>query len=933
MGLKIFRGEAFEHTHENRFFDFLCDALTHHCESHSHDWHLLGNVHVGSRELDALLVKPNAIIALDFKDYGGKLQFSEAGPWKIKTPEGADAEVKGGASVNPFVQLKKNKRALVEFFQSQFSDLQCNWGHVAAAVVFQQPMEMDYGAVPGHLNRWFHITDQASFVRDLENIVSREIRFDYDDQDQIPELLGIEVYKVPKIRVSNAQRQTYDLSADPSNSEQQSELTLTQSQHDGLGQFEKWLSQGEEVFQLKGMINTGKRELLPLLKAKAVDAGYLVQFLAPSKRIARRYAGLGIEVGSAYSYLYSQSPTSIEDDGGRKVAIHEIRTPTDLSKTIVIVLDAHLFSDAELMRSDRRYGSGRLINDFLEMIKKEGSRLVAIGDPYQLGRAGEESSLLLTNVYDRFELAIQAVELNENISREEDSALEKLQLELVKSMKKSRFNALQVSAGKRLHVLEGGDKSWKPDLQSNLQQSMMLVPTKGKAAILNNAVKSKLLKHTAIDSIQEGDWVDFYNRTPVLSDDTELDDPFLDELARVNFKWIDSGSLGRVVKVLDEEFLQQELRGRGTAAILHFVRLKVIVQGLGEVECRCLLNFTNSQDNELSPDEMVALNVIARSKAKTILSQRKSQLPDKKDPSYREKKLAYDLWELQTLQSMGYASAAFIKLAHSMTVHRAQGRVWPETWINAQEGPNGTAVSNKNYFQWLYTASLTASNKFFVQNPPHVSPLMNLLHAERESFEIQYMQVKRPLYYSRDRSVSPEEASQLSKLAISDSLIPMAITLFERAEILNFRLVGWKESQYRVQAQLAKPSEEDVVSVVLNYDKDLRVKSFKVDAELLSDTEDKQALYDTLQGKFIAQDANAEDVYESLRRVLDRHQVSVLSVIEHPYQLILSLQMLPDTAEVKVIFNGEGFVTKFSLLKASSESIANLLERVTVQET
>ena len=933
MGLKIYRGEAFEHTHENRFFDYLCDALTVHCDDLSHNWHLLGNVHVGSRELDALLIKNNAVIALDFKDYGGKLEFSEAGPWKIKTFEGQGIQVKGGASVNPFVQLKKNKRALTEFFQRQFPDLDCNWGHIAAAVVFQQSVEIDYGTIPGHLNRWFHITDQVKFVRDLENIVSREILFDYDDQDQIPDLLGIDFYKVPKVRSSVATRSTRvvdDATNVPDDGAQSHQLTT--SQREALTEFATWLSSKMDVFQLNGMVNTGKRELLPVLQSLAAEAGYIAQFVAPSKRIARRYAGLDIDIISIYTFLYSLSPTSIVEEDNKKIAIHQLVEPKNIGESVVFVLDAHLFSDSELQKSDRRYGSGRLISDLLNVIKEHGGRLVCVGDPYQLSRTGEESSLVHSNIFKHYSLMSSCYELNEQLSNTEDSALRDLQLSLVNALKQRRFNNLAVHKGAQIRITDGAKNSWKPNVKSGLPHSIMLASTRLKASEYNTAVKTRMLGHNEGDLIAVDDWIDFYNRTPVLMNQEDIDDPFLLELQQRNIQWIDSGAIGKVVGVLERELITQNLRGRSEPVSLNFLRLRVVVKGLGEVECRCLMNFTKTTENEISTDEMIALSIIARDKAKGLLDTRKALLPEKGSPDYKDARKEYDLWEHQVLQGMGYSSAGFVKPAHSMTVHRSQGRAWPEAWINAQEGVGGEYLTNKGYFQWLYTASLAAQDLFVTQNPPFISPLSNVTKITRDkSFKIQYMQVKRPFYF--DAATAVEKFDTLdSSFRISDRVKPIAVSLVERAQKLGLVLSQWNESQYRVQASLGKADTSSTVTVTINYNKDLYAKSFQLKVKDLGGLPSDSMLSGTLQGDFKPSNRNSLAIFESIEQLFNQNGFNFLAVVEHSYQFLITVEHGQKLADLKVSFNGEGFVSRLALIQADSESIVQSLEALSLHD-
>ena len=115
MTFQAYRGNAFEHTHENHAFNRLYDLLQAEWADRDESLYLWGNFFVGSRELDALVVKRNAIIIVDFKDYGGQLSFSENGRWTID-----GVEVKGGSSVNPYQQIRKNKFKLLEFIRRQF---------------------------------------------------------------------------------------------------------------------------------------------------------------------------------------------------------------------------------------------------------------------------------------------------------------------------------------------------------------------------------------------------------------------------------------------------------------------------------------------------------------------------------------------------------------------------------------------------------------------------------------------------------------------------------------------------------------------------------------------------------------------------------------------------------------------------------------------
>jgi len=135
MTFKAFRGSAFDHSHENKAFNDLHDLLQQHWFEQDEPLYLFGNFFVGGKDLDGLVVKRNAIIVIDFKNYGGEVKFSENNRW---TCDGVP--VKGGNSINPYQQLRANKFDLLEYIKSDRVSLRSdpNLGHIAALTLFHR---------------------------------------------------------------------------------------------------------------------------------------------------------------------------------------------------------------------------------------------------------------------------------------------------------------------------------------------------------------------------------------------------------------------------------------------------------------------------------------------------------------------------------------------------------------------------------------------------------------------------------------------------------------------------------------------------------------------------------------------------------------------------------------------------------------------------
>jgi hypothetical protein len=229
MGFEAYLGNQFEHTHENKIFNDLYDLLEAHCRSRNVNWFLLGNFYVGGRELDALLIKPNAITIIDFKDYGGKVEYSEDCPWKI-----GDVEVKGGSSVNPLQQLKRNREAFMSFCRSKFGSFDCNWSHISAAVIFHKAIEYDKSLLKAPIDRWFHVTDMNAVVRDLDAIVSKQINMLPEQIGSFISSLGIKAYIPDEAIGIRALSKAIEDKC-------KFNIELTRKQNTALQEFIKWL--------------------------------------------------------------------------------------------------------------------------------------------------------------------------------------------------------------------------------------------------------------------------------------------------------------------------------------------------------------------------------------------------------------------------------------------------------------------------------------------------------------------------------------------------------------------------------------------------------------------------------------------------------------------------------------------------------------------
>ena len=147
------------------------------------DAYLFANANINGAEIDAIVLAADSIMVVDFKSYpSGTVLFRdhegmetnriENASWYMKTGQGQELEIKGGAGgKNPYEQLRINRSKLSQSLKSaneRVSLLEANQGgvpYVSAVVCFDRPVHFpnDKLADSG-LDLWFRVVDVESFV-------------------------------------------------------------------------------------------------------------------------------------------------------------------------------------------------------------------------------------------------------------------------------------------------------------------------------------------------------------------------------------------------------------------------------------------------------------------------------------------------------------------------------------------------------------------------------------------------------------------------------------------------------------------------------------------------------------------------------------------------------------------------------------------------
>ena len=147
---------------------------------------LFANINFNGVPLDALLIKPDAITVLEFKNYSGNVIAAENGDWKLDD----GTIIKGGMGKNPFVQTKNNKFAVITTLNTWFPSTHVNLGHTSGIVVFNQPVTVDDHLISPKSKSWFHICDMDHISDKISDITSPAIHYTNSDLDKLPQILN-----------------------------------------------------------------------------------------------------------------------------------------------------------------------------------------------------------------------------------------------------------------------------------------------------------------------------------------------------------------------------------------------------------------------------------------------------------------------------------------------------------------------------------------------------------------------------------------------------------------------------------------------------------------------------------------------------------------------------------------------------------------------
>lgn len=177
MSLLVYKIADYEHTAEREQYRNLCTQLKSSFSGMDDMCIFVANWNVYDSELDGLILKNDAIIAVEFKDYGGRILATDNGDWK--TSDGT--VIKGGARKSPYKQAQINRSNLLNGLRDSGFVAAKNLKHISSLIVFNQPISLDVSGLSRKTRSWLHICDNEHFLDKVEDITSDQTYFSNEE--------------------------------------------------------------------------------------------------------------------------------------------------------------------------------------------------------------------------------------------------------------------------------------------------------------------------------------------------------------------------------------------------------------------------------------------------------------------------------------------------------------------------------------------------------------------------------------------------------------------------------------------------------------------------------------------------------------------------------------------------------------------------------
>lgn len=977
--LEVRRGIAAK-SYENSFFREFAKNLSQMFEKYNMDGLLVGNSEctVENRlQIDALLITQNVVCIIDFKNFGGEITLPRTSDFLYGRWTDINGEmVKGGSSINPYCQLKTQRKRFYDVFKSSIEsklpkDDYFNPGHTVRIVCFQKKIHLN-GRIPPEDEMNFKIIHHGNYLEKIKDIIDvndREVNLKRDSFQSF-----LDVFEAETFDLEESYGKTFEYI------NESSELNfegLRVDQKSALSEFHSFLKEDEErVFVLQGTSNSGKTHLIPFLKDLSFENGISqVEILAPSIRIANNLVSKIDDIGSLYSYIYGGNQISEHEKGEddkeqddniqNRIDIVPLKKSDNEENALFIIDESQLISDSYHQSMDLRFGSGHLLKDFIKFLNVSESKrkVVFIGDCYQisLGKPNE-NPLSTTYINEKYDLQVRAFQLDDNPDR--DIILDNA-LSCVTGLRQNLFNRLGFRFSKSFYHTEKEEvKSIIKQYFDNSLDVKILTYTNESAQKINLWIKKAIIQNGKDLAI--GDLLLLNNSISV----EENDNPFSKPQKVYNGQFL-------ICESIEESSIERvELKNKKTVE-LHFRKLKVMLLKEGtSANLLALENYRNNPKGELSEDETIAIKILLNRELKILQEKNpfeKSSLFQNLISSEEYKSKELEISDLKKLFDSGekvktrleaaerqlrvltnkikrkyrvelerelmkdpsskyykIKNLALLRFGWAMNVHKAISYKWDNVIFNVDWSGG---ITNASYFRWLYTGVTRAKEKIHILNYEEITPTL-----KTEFKDVTTNNATKNNYYviiDKDKQLTDSDNEILNRIHMNNSdnkilVVGLYKTVKDKLNSSKITIKSVKHPNYQQVYTFSDGINE--VKIRFYYDGKLRVKVPSIQSGQNPDFNklvlDKLIMNRKLNDFRFIKDPWRKEFYELLSASLYIKGLYIQSIIQNSYKDFVTVSTDKNASiDIDVNYNVDGFISIIRAKQYSNESLwVQLLE-------
>ncbi|MEA1973420.1 MAG: hypothetical protein U9N34_09035, partial [Candidatus Cloacimonadota bacterium] len=419
-----------------------------------------------------------------------------------------------------------------------------------------------------------------------------------------------------------------------------------------------------------------------------------------------------------------QEEQDSEDIDKIKLEVVPLKKSDNEDKGLFIVDEAQLVSDNYHQSIDLRFGSGKLLKDFIKFsdLSNSDRKIIFIGDSFQLSIGkNEESALNPTYFNEKYNLTTKAFQL---VDKDDASSIVKQALIPVNGIRNKAYNQLSFK------IFDNFKNIARDDILSIIDQKIknnanfhLLSYTNYDAQKINLWLKKSILKNG--EDLAEQDLVIINNNFKIEDENNPFSEP----------KKVFNGQFGTVINVsntITPEFVTP--KGKHPITI-NFRKVNIVLKDTGHnATILSLENYRLSEKGELSEDEIIALKIILNreieeklnnnpfkhsesqeqlvhskeyndltaeivalknryengERVKTELEKKERQLKKITNSAKKihRKHIEKELFKDTSSKYYKYKNSAYLRFGWALTVHKSMSYKWDEIIFNVDQGEN-----------------------------------------------------------------------------------------------------------------------------------------------------------------------------------------------------------------------------------------------------